>query len=219
MPVISCSVTGCGWESQDLADAIERVAVLTNHSINHNAAHAPATAAPTPAAAASSRRRGPKLTRPEIDFGVSPEEWNAFVRRWNIFCDGSDFDDAAAPSQLFQCASSALGDAVLKSNPDITSRPIDEALSSLRSLAIVPVAIGVLRAELMCLKQERDEPFRAFAARVRGKAETCAYTIMCTCGVTNSYTDDIIKDVLMAGSRIRIYGTRHSDQTNSSGSR
>ena len=199
MPIISCSVTGCGWESQDLADAIERVAVLTNHSINHNLAHAPATATPTPAAAASSRRRGPKLTRPEIDFGVSAEEWNAFVRRWNIFCDGSDFDDAAAPSQLFQCASSALGDAVLKSNPDITSRPIDEALSSLRSLAIVPVAIGVLRAELMCLKQERDEPFRAFAARVRGKAETCAYTIMCTCGVTNSYTDDIIKDVLMAG--------------------
>jgi len=76
MPVISCSVTGCGWQSQDLAEAIERVAVLANHNI----AHTPVAAAPTAAAAASSRRRGPKLTRPEIDFGVSPEEWNAFVR-------------------------------------------------------------------------------------------------------------------------------------------
>ena len=80
MTVISCSVIGCGWESQDLTEAL-LIAVLANHNLSH----APAAAAPTPAAAASSRRRGPKLTRPEIDFGVSAEEWNAFVRRWNIF--------------------------------------------------------------------------------------------------------------------------------------
>ena len=40
-----------------------------------------------------------------------------------------------------------------------------------RSLAVIPIATGVLRTELVQMKQQRDEPFRAFAANVQGKAE------------------------------------------------
>ena len=39
-----------------------------------------------------------------------------------------------------------------------------------QSLAVIVVATGVMRAELVRMQQERDESFRAFAARVRGKA-------------------------------------------------
>ena len=47
--------------------------------------------------------------------------------------------------------------------------------------------------------QDRDEAFRAFTARVRGKAETCAYTAVCECGKNVDYTDHIIRDVLING--------------------
>ena len=47
--------------------------------------------------------------------------------------------------------------------------------------------------------QERDESFRAFAARVCDKAETCAYIIKCTYLREVDFTDLIIRDVLIAG--------------------
>ena len=70
----------------------------------------------------------------------------------------------------------------------------------MRSLvAVIPVATCVLRAELLELRQERDEAFRAFFARVRGKAETRCYSANCECGQTLDYTDHIIRDVLLNG--------------------
>ena len=71
------------------------------------------------------------------------------------------------------------------------------------SLAVIPVAIGVLRAELLGMAQKRDEPFRAFVSRVRGRAETCNFVTKseCSCGITNmvDYTEKMMLDVLLAG--------------------
>ena len=66
------------------------------------------------------------------------------------------------------------------------SKPTSVVMGAMKSLAVIVVATGVLRAELVRMQQERYESFRAFAARVRGKAETCAI-------------DSIIMDVLIAG--------------------
>jgi len=58
------------------------------------------------------------------------------------------------------------------------------------------------------LRQDPDEPFRTFAARVQGKAETCefktAFNGVCTgCNAafdgTVYYTDEVIRDVLLNG--------------------
>ena len=49
------------------------------------------------------------------------------------------------------------------------------------------------------MRQLRDEPFRAFAAIVRGKADTCAFTVDCTCGLKVNYTDQLIRDTLLNG--------------------
>ena len=72
-------------------------------------------------------------------------------------------------------------------------------LSAMRSLAIIPVATCVLRAELLQYRQERDGAFRAFSARVRGKAKTCSYSATCKCSQTLDYTDHIIREVLLNG--------------------
>ena len=55
------------------------------------------------------------------------------------------------------------------------------------------------------MKQKRDEPFRSFSSRVRGKAETCGFSTTSVCDVSSQtsnsvdYTDHIIRDVLVAG--------------------
>ena len=56
-----------------------------------------------------------------------------------------------------------------------------------------------LWSQLLENLQERDEPFRAFTARVRGKAETCAFSTKCECGKNVDYTDHVIRDVLLNG--------------------
>ena len=67
----------------------------------------------------------------------------------------------------------------------------------MRQLAVIPVATGVLRSDLMQMRQLRDEPFRAFAARVRGKADTCAFIVNCTRGLKVNYTDHMIRSTLL----------------------
>lgn len=68
---------------------------------------------------------------------------------------------------------------MLKANAKVTSGSLKDMLEAMKALAVIPVAVAVLRSELLRLRQERDEPFRAFAAKVRGKAETCKFVAKC----------------------------------------
>ena len=188
MPAIPCSAPGCPYTTPD-EDVSVVVVLLQIHAISHQP-----TSAPPP---------GPKLNRPHIDVGVEQETWNTFVRRWETFRIGSHISDAAASTQLFQCASETLGDIILKANPEVTTKPVAEVLAAMHSFAVIPIAKGVIRAELMQLAQGTDELFRTFAARVKGKAETCGFStsFLCECGRTPSvdYTTETIRDVLIAG--------------------
>ena len=189
MVIVACPSPGCTYQTEDLpAEVI--VSLLNIHALEHSRPQIHAS-------------KGPKLDRPIIDVGVDEETWNSFVRRWETFKLGSDISDNSAPTQLFQCASEALGDLLLKSDPKLTTRPTQDVLMIMRSLAVIPVARGVSRAELSQMNQSSDEPIRTFAARVRGKAETCGFTTStkCLCGkeVKADYTEEVIRDVLLAG--------------------
>ena len=191
MVIVSCSVPGCEFQSGDVSEQLA-IAVLSNHGLAHQPV--PQTvSAPAPVG------HGPKLDRPRVDVGVTTEEWNVFVRRWEVFRTGSGIDQTSAPAQLFQCAGTELGDSLLKADADVVKGSLSDLLEAMRSLAVIPVATGVLRSELLQLRQERDEPFRAFAAKARGKAETCSYVAKCTCERKVDYTDHVIRDVLLNG--------------------
>ena len=191
MVKVQCSVPNCGFETPDASEALA-IVLLANHGLAHQNPTLPAPA-PPPAP------HGPSLDRPKVNIGVTTEDCNVFVRRWEVFRTGSRIDDAAAPSQLFQCAGPELGDSLLKTNPHAAAGTLPQLLEAMRSLAVIPVATGVLRTELLQLRQERDEPFRAFSAWVRGKAETCAFRTKCECGQDADYTDHAIRDVLLNG--------------------
>ena len=173
---LTCGVPNCPFQTGEVSDTVA-VALLNNHNLAH-------TLPASNDANAIPRTKGPKLERPRIDMGVDSETWNTFERRWDNFRRGSGIGDESASLQLFQCAADSLGDALLKADHDVTSRPIAEVMAAMKSLAVVPVSRGVKRAELTYMQQSPDEVFRAFAARVRGKAETCAFTITakCLCG-------------------------------------
>ena len=79
-----------------------------------------------------------------------------------------------------------------KSDAKLKLKPVKDVLANMKSIAVIKVALGAKRAELMKLSQGHDEEFRTFAARVRGKAETCNSPRYADC-TENS------KDVMLAG--------------------
>ena len=111
MVVVSCSVPSCDFRSDDVSESLA-IAILANHGLAHQPGSV-SSAASTPA------HQGPKLERPRVDVGITTEEWNVFVRRWEVFQKGCGIDDTSAPSQLFQCASTELGDSMLKANAKV----------------------------------------------------------------------------------------------------
>lgn len=191
MVKVACPLQGCSFVTDDLEASIVTV-LLQIHASTHNSDNA-------------NSMKGPKLDRPRINVGADQEVWNSFLRRWENFRMGSNIRHCIAPVQLLQCAEEDLSEMLLKTEPKIASLPIDEVLSLMKSLAVIPVAKGIVRAELMQMRQANDESFRAFAAKVRGKAETCGFTLAASCPCqcehqfSIDYTVEVIRDVLLAG--------------------
>ena len=189
MPSVKCPL--CDYQTDDV-EAQLAAALLNVHALCHTQQnHTPAVPSQ------------PKIDRPKIDVGVEEEIWNGFMRRFEAFKIGSGITVETESMQLFQCASEALGDLILKYDPVIHTRNITTVTETMKSFAVIPVAIGVRRAELMQLRQAPDELFRAFSAKVKGKAETCAFqtSLKCKCGeeLVADYTTESVKDVLLAG--------------------
>ena len=74
----------------------------------------------------------------------------------------------------------------------------------------------VLRVELSNKRQDRDEPIRNFAARLRGHASQCKFNVECTdCHRVISYMDLILKDHIIRGlsdKEIQLEVLAHQDQ-------
>ena len=191
MVIVACPLPGCSFETDDQEPSIVAV-LLQIHGQLHSSE-------------SRNSSRDPKMNRPRIDMGADQETWNTFLRRWENFRIGSNIRDGTASVQLLQCAGDELSEMLLKTDPEISSRPTTEVLSAMKSFAVIPVAIGIVRDELMQMHQANDESFRSFAAKVRGKAETGGFieNAKCPCGCNHTfpfdYTAHVIRDVLLAG--------------------
>ena len=129
MTILRCPL--CDFATDDV-ECVGAASILSAHAISHQ----------QPQSTAVVRNRAPKLERPKVKPNISSEEWNAYFRRWSTYRTGSDIGDDIASSQLLECATEDLKDIVLRAHPTFTSKPIAEAVTLLRSLAVVPTALG-----------------------------------------------------------------------------
>ena len=105
---------------------------------------------------------GPKLEQSNLQLNFTNEDWNAFHRRWEIFWIGSGRQDATSSLQFLECISEQLRNIVFHADPAFTSEPMADAMKTLASVAVVPVA----RTERFAMRQNPDEPFYAFSGHV-----------------------------------------------------
>ena len=191
---LECQIAGCEFAaSHDDKDIM--LALFGSHQKNHDI-QATATA---PMRTETSR--APKTERPKIAAGGSEESWNTFVTRWGNYKRTSGIQGSLVTGELFECCSTELGDDIIRENKDLLEGTEENLLTAIKRLAVIPVAKCVRRSDVLQMREEHEEGVRQFYARVKGKADTCAYTVTCTNGCNRKidYTNEVIKDVLVTG--------------------
>ena len=133
------------------------------------------------------------------------ESWNSFQALWKLYKKGAGLSEAEYGLQLIYCCNEELMEQILRADPNIVAKPEAEQLESIRKLAVVPVAMGVRRSEMLNMSQDVGELSRAFLAKVQGKAATCEFRTECTeecCREAEKsvdFTNTIVKYVLVNG--------------------
>ena len=125
------------------------------------------------------RIRPPPLVRPSINIGCSPAQWANFLARWTRFRIGCSIPADQLTTQAMECFSNDLISTTNKAVYDIGALDLDSLLREVKAVAVLPVAIGILRATAHSAKQACGERFQAFVAKVRNLTTDFNYVLPC----------------------------------------
>ena len=139
-----------------------------------------------------------KPKRPTIGVGTTLEKWNYFKARWERYKSMTNIQGAQIVSHLLECCDEELQLILHRlMGSDLTSKTEKELLEIIQKYAVTEENVLICRNILRGMTQNYEEDVRHFAARVKGQAEVCNYTVKCTktgCDEVNSYAEEEIKD-------------------------
>ena len=186
--MIKCPVDGCDYSTPDHEPVIG-AALLNAHATTHQAQRAAQAA------------RVERVKRPEISSAGTTEEWMYFQSRWGDYTKATKLVGPDRVLQLLECCDEQLRrDLTRNAGGTLAGGTEEEVLAAMKALAVREENVMVARVALHHMKQDRDEPIRAFAARLKGQASVCKYVKTCPgCDQKVMYTEAILTDVLCRG--------------------
>jgi hypothetical protein len=142
-----------------------------------------------------------KIPRPEIRGGCSQEDFKFFTRKWDQYVRSSNEQDPdKLKDQLTNCPNDTLRNALYKALGDrIDSINVADLMKEIEELAVVRQSNNVNTLAMITAKQEREEPVRQFAARLRGLAAVCDLSVTCTCDNKVSEVEKWVRLSLIGG--------------------
>ena len=141
------------------------------------------------------------MKRPCLSSAGTTEDWQYFKSRWSDYVKATKIDGTDKIIQLLECCDEQLRkDLTRTAGGTLTGMTEDVVFTAMRSLAVREENTMVARVTLHNMKQDRDEPVRAYGARLRGQASVCKFTQKCTgCDAYVDYTNTMLRDVLCRG--------------------
>merc|ERR1712030_287381 len=134
---------------------------------------------------------------PQIKLGVSQDEFSYFKDEWTSYKRSCGITDETETRDqlraecneelrrnLFNCLGSKL--------KTLTEQ---QMMDEIQKLAVLAQNNLVKIVQLLALSQEREEPIRAFYARLKASASACEFSVHCTavaCTEKVSYSDKMI---------------------------
>lgn len=190
MSATACPFENCKFSIAANTDANVVVQLLRMHEA---AAHARPSVSIT----------ADRVSRPQVSATGSSEDWEYFISRWTDYKNAVHLTGSDCVLQLLECCDETLRrDLTRSSGGSMAAKPEVEVLAAMRRLAVREENTMVARVGLQNMTQDADEPIRTFAARLRGQAAVCAFTIRCpndACGTDVSYQDEVIRDIIARG--------------------
>ena len=175
---VNCPIPGCTYAVPEGTDPAVTAALINGHMLTHSQTNRPK---PTP------------VRRPEISAGGTTEGWQYFLTRWRTYSTAVRLTDADTSIQLLECLDPKERRrphphrGVHRGQPT-SSHPVREENPK------------VARVALSRMVQDRGEPIRSFAARLRGQAEVCMFTFKCPgCARINNQGGQRVADQLCIG--------------------
>ncbi len=171
-------------------EPIIAAALITTHSTSHRAPDRPTQAA-----------RVEQVKRPCISSAGTTEDWHYFKSRWNDYARATRLEGTDKVIQLLECCDDQLRkDLTRNAGGSLTRMTEDEVFAAMKKLAVREENTMIARVTLHNMRQDRDEPIRAYGARLRGQASICKFTHKCTgCDADVDYTEAVLRDVLCRG--------------------
>ena len=192
MPAIPCAhAPECDFVTNSEATIGEAIVLLQMHE---KAKHEQQTVA-------NSSVKADKVRRPTITGGGSSEDWQYFVTRWEEYAAATKLTESDKVLHLLECCDEQLRrDLTRAAGGTLSAKPENEVMGAIRKLAVHEENTMVARFTLHQMSQDTDEPVRNFGARIKGQANVCNYSTECSnCNHNISYTDEILRDVLVRG--------------------
>lgn len=209
MTDIKCPAPHCdiAWPSTTAPEVLIKLL-----DIHERTAHPTTTPTTMPTATGV---KAEKVKRPVIYPSGTSEEWTYFVQRWSEYKQATRLTGDDIIFQLLECCDETLRKDLTRSFTNLTLSNEHTLLGYIKSLAVRQENVMVARLQLQRMRQDRDEPARAFSARLKGQASVCQFNIPCQCGDSISYSDQMVRDSLIIGlsdEDIRIDILGHADQ-------
>ena len=191
MPVFQWPFPDCTYATGDITETLAAT-MLTIHASGAHTATGTTHAAPV---------HVEKVKRPTISAAGTSEDWTYFKARWDEYTEATKVTGKDRVIQLLECCEESLRkDLTRSAGGSLANKPEVDVMLAIKTLAIREENTMVARVELHDMRQDRDETIRSFGARIRGQANVCKYIIPCTaCNEEVSYTDEILRDVLIRG--------------------
>ena len=190
MPSVKCPFPQCDYVTDDVSDAL--VTTLLNlHALSHG----------QPTQSAASGAKVERVRRPTVTAAGTSEEWTYFLTRWEEYATATNISGQERIIQLLECCDEPLRKNLTRSvGGTLTNMAESAVLAAMKKLAVREENAMVARVILHDMRQDRDEPVRAFGARLRGQASVCKFSVECPgCHKGVDYTDCILRDVLCRG--------------------
>ena len=193
---VTCEYPGCEgpWKSPE-GELDTVVKLLEMHFVSK---HKPSQSSIPKSSAAKVE----KAKRPEIAAELSDEDWNYFLSRWEAYKKATSLQGEDIVLQLMECCCEQLRRDHHRNFPSQSSTSVTETtlLAEIKQIAVRAKNRAVNRVKVNTLKQDKGEPARKFAGRIRSLATVSDYSVKCSkCQNEVPYTDEIIMDQVIAG--------------------
>ena len=167
----ACVLGGCLFQALVDFEPTAAMQAIINHVATELPAQIPRAREPS--------LRLPALICPTVDIGCSPAQWADLLTRWSRFGSGCNIPAPQLTTQATACFSEELIGTADKAIHDIGSLSVADLLSQVKTVAVLPVATGILPAMAHSAKQGSGERSQTYAAKVRGLTTDCDYMLPC----------------------------------------